>query len=434
MDLIEREFSFEPPPRRVDWMSYFCKQVDARLAPGEKPIRFVITKSDEVQVRCEVGVCTALASQSESCLPNLFDFRLRSFANAREFNSVLLVPTGIGAAIGGDAGDASPALRMLASVCDRVVTHPNVVNASDINELPENGLYVEGSVLTRLMMGTVALQRVRSNRILALVETHEHPYFTDSAVNSVSAARATLGVECSVLTITPPHIKANYSSSGRAIGSVFRFDDLLKILHERRHEYDAVAMSSVIDLPVDLQLRYFAEEIVNPWGGVEALLSHAISLIHNVPSAHAPMMSHRAILEAELSVVAPTKAAEAISLTFFHCVLKGLHRSPRIITDRRAFANPDLLKVEDISCLVVPDGCLGLPTLAAAYQGIPVIVVRENTNRMKNDLTRLPFAQGQLLFAENYLEAVGLMAALKAGVSPETTRRPLSHTALARSN
>ncbi|MFC2002561.1 DUF3326 domain-containing protein [Chloroflexota bacterium] len=41
-----------------------------------------------------------------------------------------------------------------------------------------------------------------------------------------------------------------------------------------------------------------------------------------------------------------------------------------------------LLTVVDISCLVIPDGCVGLPTLAALEQGIPVIAVRENKNRM----------------------------------------------------
>jgi len=31
-------------------------------------------------------------------------------------------------------------------------THPNVVNGADINEMSDNTLYVEASVITRLMM------------------------------------------------------------------------------------------------------------------------------------------------------------------------------------------------------------------------------------------------------------------------------------------
>jgi hypothetical protein len=57
---------------------------------------------------------------------------------------------------------------------------------------------------------------------------------------------------------------------------------------------------------------------------------------------------------------------------FLPCTLKGLHRSPRIITDAHAMNRPGVFTAADVSCLVIPDGCLGLPTLAALEQGIPV--------------------------------------------------------------
>jgi hypothetical protein len=63
---------------------------------------------------------------------------------------------------------------------------------------------------------------------------------------------------------------------------------------------------------------------------------------------------------------------------------------------------------------------VGLPTLAALEQGIPVIAVRENHNRMKNDLEKLPFKPGKLFIVENYLEAVG--------INPSAVRRPLAYT------
>ncbi|MBA3016678.1 MAG: DUF3326 domain-containing protein, partial [Desulfobacteraceae bacterium] len=71
---------------------------------------------------------------------------------------------------------------------------------------------------------------------------------------------------------------------------------------------------------------------------------------------------------------------------------------------------------------------MGLPTLAALEQGIPVIAVKENKNRMKNNLEELPFAPGKFFVVENYWEAVGVMNALKAGVAPESVRRPLART------
>ncbi len=87
-----------------------------------------------------------------------------------------------------------------------------------------------------------------------------------------------------------------------------------------------------------------------------------------------------------------------------------------------------VLTAADVSCLVMPDGCVGLPTLAAMEQGIPVIAVIENQNQMKNDLQRLPFAPGKLFMAENYLEAVGIMTSIKAGVALSSVRRPLQAT------
>ena len=81
-----------------------------------------------------------------------------------------------------------------------------------------------------------------------------------------------------------------------------------------------------------------------------------------------------------------------------------------------------------MACLVIPDGCLGLPTIAALEQGIPVIAVRENKNVMQNDLSRLPWAENQFYIAENYLEAAGIMNAMRCGVSVESVRRPILRT------
>jgi hypothetical protein len=96
--------------------------------------------------------------------------------------------------------------------------------------------------------------------------------------------------------------------------------------------------------------------------------------------------------------------------------------------------HPSVFTAADISCLVIPDGCIGLPTLAALEQGIKVIAVRENRNLMRNDLSALPWAAGQFYSVDNYWEAAGVMMALRAGVAPESVRRPLAQTKLEKSN
>jgi hypothetical protein len=113
-----------------------------------------------------------------------------------------------------------------------------------------------------------------------------------------------------------------------------------------------------------------------------------------------------------------------ISITFFVSVLKGLQRSPRIVAARGPAEG--LLTVEQLSCLVVPDGVVGLPTLASLEQGIPVVAVRESENVLGNDLGALPWAAGQLHVVDNYWEAAGVVACLRAGIDPASVRRPLS--------
>ena len=162
------------------------------------------------------------------------------------------------------------------------------------------------------------------------------------------------------------------------------------------------------------------------------MLTHALSMMYNVPTAHSPMFESREIANMDPGVVDPRMAAEAVSTTFLQCTLKGLQRSPRIITDQIVMNQPDILKATDVSCLVIPDGCLGLPTLAALEQGIKVIAVGENRNQMKNDLSRLPWASGQFHRVENYWEVVGVVAALRAGIDPASVRRPLSRTMVSR--
>jgi hypothetical protein len=51
---------------------------------------------------------------------------------------------------------------------------------------------------------------------------------------------------------------------------------------------------------------------------------------------------------------------------------------------------------------------------------------------MKNRLDELPFQEGNLIVVDNYLEAAGVISALKSGVSPDAVRRPLAETDVVR--
>ena len=423
MRLLERAATVSP--RKLDFRS-IGDEVAGALPKGDVPVRFAVTKSGSSGWDCELGViCTDSPFDSAP----LFDFRKRDFEAQEGFNVVMVVPTGIGAEIGGHAGDATPAAIALAQVADTLITHPNVVNASDINELPGNGLYVEGSVLARLLMGTLGLRPARANRVLVALDASHVERYAAYTFNAVNAARSTYGLNCVGIERIEPALRlvGGYTQTGRASGSVEGFEGLINFLIDRKGTYDAVAVASVVEVPQHYHFDYFTSggEMVNPWGGVEALLTHAVSSIIDVPTAHAPMMESDDIAAVDPGIVDARMAAEVISITFFQSVLKGLQRSPRIVTDESAFSRADVLTAEDVSCLVIPEGCLGLPSLAALHQGIPVIEVRENRNLMRNNLAALPWQAGQFYSADNYWEASGIVSALKAGIDPDSMRRPM---------
>ena len=429
MRVSEIDFRLPCPPGDVSALKWLADHTKRKLPAGEELVRLVVTESNQDFYNCEATTYRA-GSDAHLISPGMaLEFRRRRSENTGRFNVAMLIPTGIGAAIGGHAGDATPVAQLMASVCDNLVIHPNVVNASDINEMPANALYIEGSVLCRLIMGTVGIQPVRANQVLVLLHPHPDRVFTNLAINAVNAARSSYGLNCPrVIEMDRPLVMSpDYTGSERAAGSVEGFENLCYLLDKYRGEYDAIAIASVISTPLHYYSDYFSSDgdMVNPWGGVESMLTHTISSMYDLPSAHAPMLESQAVLDIETGVVDPRMAAEVISVSFLQCVLKGLQRSPNIIRDPEAMRDPGVLTARDISCLVIPDGCLGLPTFAALEQGIQVIAVRENVNLMKNDLEALPWASGQLHIVDNYWEAAGVLSAIRTGIEPSAVRRPL---------
>jgi len=410
--------------------------VKRQCPPNSIPLRFAVISSNDKGYQCELETLQEVTDTDLLSIPSLFDYRQRQNQRTNAFNAIMLVPTGIDCVIGGHAGDATPMARLLAEVCDHLIIHPNVVNASDINEQTSNCLYVEGSLICRLLMGTIGLQKVRQNRLLMITEDLDKDEFIlNGVINCVSGARATLGIHCEEIAVLKKGLsmKMQTSSSGRITGQLKHLDLLFEVLREYQGSYDAVALATRIMAWNEEDLssveNYFKnDEAPNPWGGIEAALTHMVSTVFNVPSAHAPMLEAKELLLQDLGVVEPRKAAESISRTFLFCVLKGLNQAPIIQKAPDQPYDPSAIQVEDISCLIIPDGTVGLPTLAAMIQGIPVIAIRQNTNMMANDLNQLPFQPGKLFIVDNYLEAIGVMIAIKAGISMDSLQRPIART------
>jgi len=324
---------------------------------------------------------------------------------------VMIIPTGIGAEIGGHAGDGNPAAKLIASCCDRLIVHPNVVNASDINEMAENMLYVEGSILDRFLEGKLELKEVRSNRILVATNS---PLKADTT-NAVSAARATIGIDAEIVVLETPLKMVSSMSNGVATGEVSGWREL--VAQVEQFDYDALAVHTPVDVDRDVAMSYYKNGGINPWGGVEAKASRLIANALDKPVAHAPIENippddkeFHSIFD---EVIDPRIAPEAISNCFLHCVLKGLWRAPRIGKG---------LSVDQVDFLVTPINCVGRPHEACLEAEIPVIAVRENRTVLQD---RMP---DEFIVVDNYLEAVGVIQAMRCGLSTGSVRRPLDFT------
>ena len=142
-DVIEHRIEVPRSDTSTSLITHLERACIDHLGSDKVPLRFVVTSSLPTSYQCEVGAIGRDLLSGRDRITSIFEFRHRLTEQAQRFNVVLLVPTGVGAEIGGHSGDAGPVARMLAEVCDTLVLHPNVVNASDLNEMPMDALYVE---------------------------------------------------------------------------------------------------------------------------------------------------------------------------------------------------------------------------------------------------------------------------------------------------
>jgi hypothetical protein len=84
--------------------------------------------------------------------------------NLAPYVAVMVVPTGIGASIGGYAGDALPSAKLLSTIVDVLITHPNVLNGAMMYWPMNNVMYVEGYALDEFAAGECGGRQLASSR------------------------------------------------------------------------------------------------------------------------------------------------------------------------------------------------------------------------------------------------------------------------------
>jgi hypothetical protein len=353
--------------------------------------------------------------------------------SAAPLPTLLVIPTGIGCAIGGYAGDALPVARLLAAASGCLITHPNVMNGASLYWSDPDIHYVEGWALDRFAAGALALRPVRRQRVGLLLDSALDEEQRWRHLQVADACRATLGLEIGPVLSTdaPLEVTLELGASGASWGRLGRPDALLRA-GERLQQAGATAIAVVARFPEDPESEALAAYRggggVDVLAGAEAVISHLLSHHLGLPCAHAPALTPLP-LNPDLD---PRAAAEELGTTFLPCVLVGLSRAPDLIAwppDPGSMAqglpesfDPALLRPDAIGALVVPEGALGgAAVLACAERGVPLIAV---VNPSVLDVTAAAL-ELEALPAASYSEAAGLVLALRHGVAPTALARPL---------
>jgi Protein of unknown function (DUF3326) len=425
---IENTVFSLPLNRQESWLETIAGAFAGRLEQNSYPLRFSIVDLTAEHVLIESTILTYDSQHRYAKTLSSIEIlepRRKAF-QARPFGVVQIIPTGIRCEFGGFAGDAAPVTNLLAATVDFLVTHPNAVNASELNEMASNVLYVEGKSLDDFLLGHLGLLPTQGNRVGTFIDPTGVAYL-DDVVNTLNAARAVKGIDCSLYMVLERElgVKIEWSQSGCAIGTIVDPEAILEAVELLiARGVNAVGGVSVIHgVTHEMFSRHLRGEIPNPSGGVEAIITHLISKIFKLPTAHAPLPYYQSLKEK--TTLNPRASAEFISTPHYFCVLKGLSRAPRLLSISPLNAVPaDLVTLNNIGAIIVPATCLGgIPALVAEFSGIPLIAVSENQTILNVSNARMRMTN--VIEVSSYLEAVGVVVALREGISLESLRRPI---------
>lgn len=391
------------------------EQLSAAQLSGHVVLRWGLLRADKNAALLELGLAEGVDGENgplvvapQATAPHTAETSAATEAGGTHV--ALVVPTGVGAQIGGFIGDAGPWARVFEAVADTVIVHPNVVNAADFSMPGDRSRYVDGFTLDRFLDGQLRLAPRRTVPVGLVLDDLDEGV-TTTLINAANAMHAAGGVEMVGYAVCAEKVKTNVERSpiGHFIGSVDNPEVLFGAVDAvTRAGAEAVAVVTAMSGVREEDLvRHYSGAGPNPVGAIEALISRSVTWHTGLPCAHAPAFVDG--LGQAAGVVDPRAAAEVASGTGLPCVLQGLHRTPRPVATGG-------LGVHDLGAIVVPFDCAGgAPALAARHTGVPLVAVRANRCEVGAAADLLGVAS--TVVVDSYAEAVAYVAALRAGVS-----------------
>ena len=311
-----------------------------------------------------------------------------------------IIPTGIGASIGGYAGDGGAYAREFAKKTNLIV-NPNVVNAGCFSAITDNMYYTEGYTLDSFFKGEISLIPSTNNKIGLIYDKAIPENVINIHLNTQNAINVVYGINCTNYEITEENVGVEFyiNESGVSVGNVKNISAIGKACEKLLQKgCDAIGIVCLFEDPENENDQYSQGNGVDPVGGVEAIISHYISKKYKVPCAHSPAFTDYSIYP---DIVNPKAAAEYITPTFLPCIIFGLNNAPKISENLN-----EGISIKNLDYLVMPYNSLGsTPVMKAIENNIPVYAVKENSTVL--DVTKKHlYPDSNVIEIETYKEVL----------------------------
>lgn len=305
------------------------------------------------------------------------------------------IPTGVGAQIGGFAGDGGKIAKMFSKHFN-VLVHPNVVNGGILSGMNPNILYAEGFAYDEFFKGNISLIPLREfeeNKIGVIFDKSIPDEILNVHLNTISAAKEVMGLDIPYYEITKEEAGVEFFIKNEISTGILRNEKTLLDSAKNLIEKGCNAIAVVCYFNDDADDEKYEEGTgVDPIGGIEAVISHYLTKELMIPVAHAPAFSE---IEISKKISNPKVASENISSTYLPCILTGLSKAPAI--DKKGEKG---LKNKDIEALIIPYKAFGgIAPLAALENGISVIAVK---NEIKGGLSCKDIKANGIIEYESY--------------------------------
>lgn len=322
--------------------------------------------------------------------------------------ALMIVPTGVGASIGGYAGDASQTAQKIAKHIPLIV-NPNIVNAAVFSGITDKMFYVEGSAIEQFVKGKIGLLPAKNNKIGIIFDKAIPKNVLNIHINTLNAVKTVYGIEISGYEITKEDAKVEFFNTENGISSgCVKNPETLAEAGKKLLENGADALAVVCFFEEPPEDDYEKGEGVDIVGGVEAIISHYLSKELMCPCVHAPAFADVTITG---ETVSPKVSAEYITPTFLPCLLFGLKNAPKLVAlkDLKNQNSGNCITYKNLHSVTVPYNALGSSVVLDAIKNkIPVYAIKENSTVLNVNRYSLQ-KQNDIIELQSYDEYIKLL-------------------------